>query len=465
MNIPALAMVFFVFTLVLGISRLVLAVIGALIIGPIVVMSVRKERVPDARISAPLDVEEAEEEESRWGAVLSSGVRQWARSSIGYFVRMAPIMIIAGFASGLAIQWLSADTVSEYLGNDARGVVIAATFGILINVPLLFEIPLVALLLLLGMGTAPAATLLFTAAAGGPVTFWGLARLMPRRAIATFAGTTWALGAIGGLVILAGSAYFWEGGGLGHRVAYAHACNQIDALQRGVLYETLTVDEIKRDLDAIAAEVKTTDEPMRSSGKTFVRWAREIAYGGYYDYPTFDVLNYLETYEQMELHVQVDAALNQVERLCDWEPLTVPPAGAVQSAQAEGVDPPGGAVGGAVISQASSPLAPPELPPDAVITSSEEAQTAVRAFLGEQPWGFFGATCAMWLRLDYEWNPGATFYSNDEDRWVVSYTLIEDRLVGPERLIFRVHPITSETQGDNRIEEGRFGVSEGCDRW
>ena len=47
----------------------------------------------------------------------------------------------------------------------------------------------------------------------------------------------------------------------------------------------------------------------------------------------------------------------------------------------------------------------------------------------------------------------------------MSYTLIEDRLVGPERLIFRVHPITSKTQGDNRIEEGRFGVSEGCDRW
>ena len=80
-------------------------------------------------------------------------------------------MIIAGFASGLAIQWLSPETVSNYLGNDLLGVVIAATFGILINVRCSLRYP-GGLLLLMGMGTAPAAALLFTAAAGGPVTFW-----------------------------------------------------------------------------------------------------------------------------------------------------------------------------------------------------------------------------------------------------------------------------------------------------
>ena len=77
--------------------------------------------------------------------------------------------------------------------------------------PLLFEIPLVALLLLLGMGTAPAAALLFTAAAGGPITFWGLAKLMPRRSLATFVVATWALGAFGGLAILGVGSFIWEG--------------------------------------------------------------------------------------------------------------------------------------------------------------------------------------------------------------------------------------------------------------
>ena len=112
-------------------------------------------------------------------------------------------MVVAGFASGLVIQFIDPDFVSTYLGNDVSGILLAATLGILINVPLLFEIPLVALLLLLGMGVAPAAALLFTAAAGGPVTFWGLAGAMPKRAVATLAASTWVIGVVGGLGLLA----------------------------------------------------------------------------------------------------------------------------------------------------------------------------------------------------------------------------------------------------------------------
>jgi len=227
LNIPALAMVFFVFSPVLGFSRLIFAIVGALIIGPIVVMSVRRDRVQPVEIpdtfKDPADL-------LGWRQVLLPAFRQWAKSSIGYAIRLSPIMILAGFASGLVIQWLSPEVVATYLGNDVQGVLIAATFGVLINVPLLFEIPLVALLLLLGMGTAPAATLLFAAAAGGPVTFWGLARLMPRKAIATFATATWAVGAAGGLLVLLGGAYFWEDAGLSDRVAKAAGTPTVEEL-------------------------------------------------------------------------------------------------------------------------------------------------------------------------------------------------------------------------------------------
>ena len=206
LNIPALAMVFFVFSPVLGISRLALAVVGALIIGPIVVLSIRKDRVkaveiPDSFVDNP--------DHAGWKETLAPAFRHWGKASIGYAIRLSPIMIVAGFASGLVIQWLNPEVVATYLGNDVRGILIAATFGILINVPLLFEIPLVALLLLLGMGTAPGATLLFSAAAGGPITFWGLAKLMPKKGLATFATATWAVGALGGLLVLFGGNYFW----------------------------------------------------------------------------------------------------------------------------------------------------------------------------------------------------------------------------------------------------------------
>ena len=199
LNLPALVMAAAVFTPMLGVSRLLMSLIAALAIGPLVGMVVAR-RAGGAE-PEPMELPEAPDDRP-WGPVLREAFVDWARSSLGFIVRMGPIMVVAGFASGLAIQWISPDSVATYLGNDVRAVAIAATFGILINVPLLFEIPLVALLLLLGMGAAPAATLLFTAAAGGPITFWGLAQVMPKRAIVTLATATWAIGAVGGLAVL-----------------------------------------------------------------------------------------------------------------------------------------------------------------------------------------------------------------------------------------------------------------------
>jgi hypothetical protein len=264
MNIPALAMVFFVFTPLLGFSRLLLAIIGALVIGPLVVMTARRARdEPDTDIvSGPI----LELSDPRpWREVLVEGTRDWARASLGYLIRLGPIMVVAGFASGLAIQWLSPTVVATYLGNDLTGVAIAATFGILINVPLLFEIPLVALLLLLGMGTAPAATLLFTAAAGGPITFWGLGKLMPRRAIATFAGATWGLGALGGLAILGLGTFIWEGGETDLRVrasqqraAYPALPHKVEPSDRPIFVDVTAeagIDFLHRRLRVDATEV------------------------------------------------------------------------------------------------------------------------------------------------------------------------------------------------------------------
>ena len=230
MNVPALAMAFFVFTPLLGFSRLLLAVIGALVIGPLVVMAVRSRRGADERDDEPSEaIPQAAPDLSPWKYVLMEAFRDWAKASIGYVARLGPIMVVAGFASGLVIQWLSPTTVAQYLGNDLLGIAMAATFGVLINVPLLFEIPLVALLLLLGMGTAPAATLLFTAAAGGPITFWGLAKLMPRRAVAAFAGATWGLGTFGGLAVLAVGLFIWPDGGADLRFQQAQARALADA--------------------------------------------------------------------------------------------------------------------------------------------------------------------------------------------------------------------------------------------
>ena len=208
MNVPALLMAALVFTPMLAGSRIGVSLIAALFLGPLVAwLANRGKWSPlENTVSPPdLPIDPAGADPlvaSTWRVVMAVGLKDWVRSSLRYFIRLAPVMILAGFASAFVIQWVSPETVGTYLGNNAQGVAIAATLGVLINVPLMFEIPLVAALLLVGMGEAPAATLLFAAAAGGPVTFWGLARAMPKRAVASLAVATWGLALLAGLGIL-----------------------------------------------------------------------------------------------------------------------------------------------------------------------------------------------------------------------------------------------------------------------
>ncbi len=201
LNLPALVMAATVFAPILAGSRIALAVLGGLMIGPLVAYAAGR-RDPPGQVDAAESIQLDDAGLSTWREVLRDGLIEWPKASARYLLRLGPLMVAAGLVSGFVVQWLSADVVERFLGDDAAGIVVAATFGILINVPLLFEIPLVAALLLVGMGTAPAATLLFTAAAGGPFTFWGLAKVLPKRAIVVFGAATWALGALGGLAVL-----------------------------------------------------------------------------------------------------------------------------------------------------------------------------------------------------------------------------------------------------------------------
>ena len=200
LNLPAMIMAAMVFVPMIGGARIALSVVGALLIGPLVAAFAGERGRRALGVQIATDPEE--QRDVSWSDALKEGFREWLRASVTYLVRLGPIMVLAGFASALAIQWVSPDVVSTYLGNDLVGVGIAATLGLLINVPLLFEIPLVAALLLVGMGTAPAATLLFAAASGGPITFWGLAKFIPRRGIVVYGTAIWVVAVGGGVAVM-----------------------------------------------------------------------------------------------------------------------------------------------------------------------------------------------------------------------------------------------------------------------
>ena len=206
LNLLALVMAAIAFAPTISVTRISLSVIGSLFLGPLVAWVSRKENSSDTGdqtfdniIGSELD--ELPDKVS-WGESLYTASLQFVRATIGYFLRLGPLMVVAGFASGFVIQWISPQTVTTWIGDDVLGVIVASTIGVLINVPLMFEIPLVAAMLLAGMGTAPAGAILFTAAAGGPITFWGLSKVMPKRGVITLFISTWGLGVLGGLVLL-----------------------------------------------------------------------------------------------------------------------------------------------------------------------------------------------------------------------------------------------------------------------
>ncbi len=200
LNLPALIMVAIVFTPLLSGSRIALGIAGGLLVGPLVALSLGRR--PGRMIEAGIGLELSVRDDVTWRQALSDGFRDWATASAGHAVRLGPLMVAAAFVTGLVLQWVNPEVAPSMLGNNIQGVAVAATIGILINVPLMFEIPLVAALLLAGMGAGPAATLLFTAAAAGPFTFWGFAKVMPKREVAALGAATWGIGVVGGLGIL-----------------------------------------------------------------------------------------------------------------------------------------------------------------------------------------------------------------------------------------------------------------------
>ncbi len=200
LNLPAVIMVAMVFSPLIAGSRIVLGLLGVLLIGPVIARILGERGWPHP--AGPSTVSMTDGKPEPWRRIVVDGSRDWAKASFMYLVKLGPLMVLAGFVSALAIQWINPDTISCCLDDSFLGIAVAAALGVLINVPLMFEIPLVVALLLLGMGIGPAAALLFAAAAAGPITFWGLSKVMPLRGVAALGIATWTLALAGGLVVV-----------------------------------------------------------------------------------------------------------------------------------------------------------------------------------------------------------------------------------------------------------------------
>ncbi len=95
-------------------------------------------------------------------------------------------------------------------------------------------------------------------------------------------------------------------------------CDRVDEISDGMLSEQLSVEDIEAQIQLLEAELDSVRGELVDATERFILALKEILASGYYDYPTLQVLNYLDTYEHMEQHVEGYESLENVRFECEY---------------------------------------------------------------------------------------------------------------------------------------------------
>ncbi|MDQ4144438.1 MAG: permease [Actinomycetota bacterium] len=136
-----------------------------------------------------------------WTDAVKRSFLEWWRQTIDGSLRLIPPMLLAGFIVGAVLQFAPPQRLSDIVGSGLLAIVATAAVGTLIQLPTLFEIPLVLGVLALGLGIGPATALLLTAPSSGAVTFLLTRKELGNRLAAFMLLGTFAGGVAGGLVV------------------------------------------------------------------------------------------------------------------------------------------------------------------------------------------------------------------------------------------------------------------------
>ncbi len=94
-------------------------------------------------------------------------------------------------------------------------------------------------------------------------------------------------------------------------------CNRVESIADGMLREELSVEEIEERIVLLEADLEPVRGEIVDATERFVLALEEILASGFYDYPTLQVLSYLDTYEHMEQHVEGYESYENVQYECE----------------------------------------------------------------------------------------------------------------------------------------------------
>ncbi len=136
-----------------------------------------------------------------WPAAIRDAFRAWWTQTSAVSLRLVPAMFLAGFLVGAVLLFVQPQELSRFGATGIAIVIAAALLGALLQLPTLFEIPLVLGVMALGLGAGPATALLLAAPSSGLVTFTLLRGDLGWRIPLMLLGGTFVLAALAGLIV------------------------------------------------------------------------------------------------------------------------------------------------------------------------------------------------------------------------------------------------------------------------
>ena len=166
---------------------------------PLVVSSVADEVVYPGATACAID--EPDPEPESWVAAGSESLRRWGRNTLDFAFSFGPPMLIASFAVGVVFSIVSPQRLAELSEWGLIAIVVAALVGTIIQVPGMFEVPLVLGVLAVGLSPGAATALLVTIPSAGLITFTLTRKEFGWQIPAALLSSTLVLGVVAGVLV------------------------------------------------------------------------------------------------------------------------------------------------------------------------------------------------------------------------------------------------------------------------
>ena len=199
LNVIVLSMVFSILPMPLAVLKVALTAV--LLLGLVPVMARWAESKGDA---APVDpeVECAVPPPAPEGWIASLGwvLKTFAWNFAKLFLRLVPLMVLAGFLGSLLVSVLSFSDMGSVADPGPGHLIVVALVGTLLPVPMAFDVILCALLYQAGMPPSYVMVLVFTLGTFSVLTFEVLRQTVSRHLAVALFGAVVCLGVAGGLL-------------------------------------------------------------------------------------------------------------------------------------------------------------------------------------------------------------------------------------------------------------------------